>query len=109
MPESLLNFRFRRTTLKYQELLIALEKHHRQGSTAGAIRQKKVETRAPMEIEMAGGMTGKVREKSWTSHCKLPTKEQEKATGDCKASKLEHTEGTQVAKDANCGGKRSWQ
>ena len=55
MLESLLNFRFRGTTLKYADLLVALENLIiDKVSTVPTVRQNRVDTRAPMEVGMAG-------------------------------------------------------
>ena len=76
--ESLLNCRFRGETLKYEELLVALENIITDRvSTVPTSRQKKVDASALLEIGMATRrVTAKVREKqetseSWTSRCKL--------------------------------------
>ena len=54
MLESVLNLRFREATPKYEEHLIAWESIIiDKASTAPTIRQKKVNTSAPMEIGMA--------------------------------------------------------
>ena len=53
MPESLLDFRLRGTTLKYEELLIPLENIMiDKVSTVPTTRQKKIDTSAPQEIGM---------------------------------------------------------
>ena len=53
MPETVLNFGFRSMTLKYEEVLIALENTIiDKVSTAPTTRQKKVGTSAPQEIAM---------------------------------------------------------
>ena len=52
MLGSLLNFRIRGTTLTYDELLIALENIDKV-STVQTSKQKKFDTRAPMEIGVA--------------------------------------------------------
>ena len=53
MLVSLLNFRIRGTTLTYDELLIALENIIDKVSTVQTSKQKKFDTRAPMEIGVA--------------------------------------------------------
>ena len=59
MPESLLNNRFRGTTLPYEELLIALEIFIMDKvTTHSASKVKKIDTSAPMEIGMAAGTDG---------------------------------------------------
>ena len=51
MPESLLNFRFRGTTMCYDELLIALEKIIIDNvATILTARNREVDTSAPMKI-----------------------------------------------------------
>ena len=58
MPESLLNHRFRGTTLPYEDLLIALEnKIIDKVTTHSALKVKNIDTSAPMEIGMAAGRT----------------------------------------------------
>ena len=54
MPESLLNFRFRGTTVSYAEVLIALLNNviHK-ASTVPTGRHKKLDSSAPMDIGMA--------------------------------------------------------
>ena len=56
MLESLLNYRFRGTTLPYEELLIALTVD--KVTTQSASKVKKVDTSAPMEFAMAAGTDG---------------------------------------------------
>ena len=80
MPESLLNLRFRGATLKYEELLIALE---------NIIIHK-----------MPTVPTTRQTSESWTSHCKLSTEEQAKATGRPEKLQAGTHRGTQVAKVA---------
>ena len=59
MPESLLNHRFRGTTLPYEELLIALENIIiDKVTTHSALKVKNIDTSAPMEIGMAAGTDG---------------------------------------------------
>ena len=59
MPESLLNYRFRGTTLPYEELFIALENITIDKVTAHSTSKvKKIDTSAPMEIGMAAGTDG---------------------------------------------------
>ena len=54
MPESLLNYRFRGTTMPYNELIIALENIIiDKVSTVHTARSRKHDTSAPMEIGMA--------------------------------------------------------
>ena len=54
MPESLLNYRFRGTTMSYSELFVALENIIvDKVATVRAVRVKKNDTSAPMEIGMA--------------------------------------------------------
>ena len=59
MPVSLLNYRFRGTTLPYEELLIALENIiiHKV-TTHPAPTMNKIDTSAPMEIGKAAGTDG---------------------------------------------------
>ena len=57
MPESLLNCRFRRTTLLYEELLTALENIIMDKvTTLSAGKGKKTDTSAPLEVGMAAGI-----------------------------------------------------
>ena len=59
MPESLLNYRFRGTTLPCEELLIALENIIiDKVATHSAFKMKKMDTSAQMEIGMAAGTDG---------------------------------------------------
>ena len=59
MPESLLNYRFRGTTLPHEELLIALENIViDKVTTHSTSKVKKIDTSAPMEIGMAAGTEG---------------------------------------------------
>ena len=58
MPESLRNYRFRGTTLPYEELLIALENIKDKVTTPSASKVKKIDTSAPREIGMAAGTDG---------------------------------------------------
>ena len=60
MPESLLNCRFRGTTLAYEELLIALENSIMDKVTTLSVpKVQKIDTSKPMEIGMAAGTDGK--------------------------------------------------
>ena len=53
-PESLLNYKFRRTTMSYSELLVALENIIiDKVATVPTARSRSNDTRAPMEIGMA--------------------------------------------------------
>ena len=84
VPESLLNYRFRGTTLPHEELLIALENIIVDKVTSHSISN----TSAPMEIGMAKGT-----EKLLNLQCKQCTREQEaKVDGTRKRSQLECTE-----------------
>ena len=59
MPDSLLNYQFRGTTLPHTELLIALENFIKvKVTTHSASKVKKIDTSAPMEIGMAAGTDG---------------------------------------------------
>ena len=59
MPESLVNCRFRGTTLPHEELLIALENVVIDKVTRhSASKVKKTDTSAPMDIGMAAGTDG---------------------------------------------------
>ena len=59
MPGSLLNYRFRGTTLPYEELLIALKNIILdKATTHSAHNVKKIDTSAPMEIGVAAGTDG---------------------------------------------------
>ena len=59
MPEGLLNYRFRGTTMLYSELIVALENIIiDKVATVPAVRSKKQDTRAPMEIGMAAREDG---------------------------------------------------
>ena len=59
MPESLLNYRFRGTTLPHEELLVALENIITdKATTHSATKVKKIDTSAPLEIGMAAGTGG---------------------------------------------------
>ena len=54
MPESLLNYRFRGTTMSYSELLVALENIIiDKVATVPTVRSRRADTSAPMEIGMA--------------------------------------------------------
>ena len=53
MLESLLNHRFRGTTMSYSELLVSLENIIDKAATVSTVRNRKVDTSAPMEIGMA--------------------------------------------------------
>ena len=83
MPESLLNYRFRSTTLPYEELLISLENMILDMvTTHSASKVKKIDTSAPLEIGMAAGTDGdkhskKGTEKPLNSQRKQCAKEQE--------------------------------
>ena len=69
MPESLLNFRFRGTTLPYEELLVALE-HITidKVTTRSTSKVKKIDTSAPVEIGMAPGTDGEETFEEETPH-----------------------------------------
>ena len=57
--ESLLNYRFRCTTLPYEELLITLENIIiDKVTTHSAPKVKKIDTSAPMDVGMAAGADG---------------------------------------------------
>ena len=59
MPESLLNNRFRGTTMSYSELLLALENIiNDKVATVRTVRRRKNDTSAPMEIGMAAKEDG---------------------------------------------------
>ena len=59
MPEILLNYRFRGTTMSYDELIIALENIIiDKVSTVSTARSRKYDTSAPMEIGMASKEVG---------------------------------------------------
>ena len=59
MPESLLHYRFRGTTLPYEELLTALKNISiDKVTTHAAPAVKKIDTSAPMDIGMAAGTDG---------------------------------------------------
>ena len=59
MPERLLNYRFRGTTLPYEELLIALENIIIEMLTTHSVSKvKKIDTSAPKEIGMVAGTDG---------------------------------------------------
>ena len=58
MPESLLNYRLRGTTLSYEGLLIALENILDKVTTHSVSKVKKIDTNAPVEIGMAAGIDG---------------------------------------------------
>ena len=59
MPESLLNYRFRGTTMSYSELIVALENIIvDKVATDPTARSKKHDTSAPMEIGMAAKEDG---------------------------------------------------
>ena len=59
MPESLLNCRFRGTTLPYEEVLVALENIIiDKVTTQSASKVDKIDTSAPLEIGMAAGTDG---------------------------------------------------
>ena len=107
MPESLLNYGFRGTTISYGEPIIALENVIvDRVATVPTARSRKRDTSAPMEIGMAAKKKmEKVRAKEeirklWTSRCRLSTKEQAKENGDSakvkigmrKAAKVERME-----------------
>ena len=83
MPESLLNYRLRGTTLPYEELLIALENIIiDKVTTHSTSKEKNIDTSAPMEIGMAAGTDGEEAfeegtEKHLKSQCRQCTGEQE--------------------------------
>ena len=83
MPESLVNCRFRGTTLPHEELLIALENVIIDKVTRhSASKVKKIDTSAPMDIGMAAGTDGEEAfEEGDGKHlilqCKQCTREQE--------------------------------
>ena len=59
IPESLLNFRFRGTTLPYKEMLLALENIIMGKVTTHSVsRVQKIDTSTLMEIGMAAGTNG---------------------------------------------------
>ena len=65
MPQSLLNFRFRGTTMCYDELLIALEKIIIDNvATFLTARNRKVDTNAPMKIGMSTKDDGELDERT---------------------------------------------
>ena len=80
MPESLLNYRFRGTTLPYEELLIALENMITDKVTIHSVSKlKKIDTNAPMEIGVAAGTD---RSKKGTEkHLNLQCRQCFKGTG----------------------------
>ena len=83
MPENLLNYRFRGTTLPYEELLIAQENIIvDKVTTHSASKVKKIDTSAPMEIGMASGTDGEEtfeegRGRHLNLQCRQCTREQE--------------------------------
>ena len=83
MPQSLVNCRFRGTTLPHEELLIALENVIIDKVTRhSASKVKKTDTSAPMDIGMAAGTDGEEAfEEGYGKHlilqCKQCTREQE--------------------------------
>ena len=100
MPGSLLNFRFRGTTLKYEELLIALEPIIiDKVSTTPTTRQKKVDTSAPMEIGIAAKDDSESSRGGDQRIMDIALPAVQKGTGKRYAG----------GKDANRGGKNSWQ
>ena len=65
MPERLLNFRLRGRTMSHSELLVALENIIIKVASVPTARNRKIDTRAPMEIGMAAKDDGeKLREGS---------------------------------------------
>ena len=59
MPENLLNYRFRGTTMSYSELLVALENIIiDKVATVPTARSRKNDTSAPMEIGLAAKEDG---------------------------------------------------
>ena len=90
MPGSLLNNRFRRTRLPYEELLIALENIIIDSvTTHSAPKVKKIYTSAPLETGMAAGADGEETFKEGCGkhlnlqcmQCKQCTREQAKVDG----------------------------
>ena len=76
MPESVLTYRFRGTTLPYEELLITLESIIIDKVTTHSPKVKKIDTSAPMDIGMAAGADGKEAfEEGWNLQCKQCTRE----------------------------------
>ena len=83
MPQSLVNCRFRGTTLPHEELLIALENVIIDKVTRHSVSKvNKTDTSAPMDIGMVAGTDGEEAfEEGYGKHlilqCKQCTKEQE--------------------------------
>ena len=99
MPESLLNNRFRGTTLLHEELLNALDNIITDKvTTHSASKVKKIDTSAPMQIGLAAGTDGEETFEEWYGknlnlQCKQCTREQEaKEDGTEEGSRLECTE-----------------
>ena len=78
MPETLLNHRFRGTTLPYEELLIELDNIViDEVATHSVSKVKKIDTSAPMEIGMAEKGSKKGTEKRLNLQCKQCAREHE--------------------------------
>ena len=88
MPESLLNYRFRGTTMSYSGIIIALENTIvDKVSTVPSSKNRRNDTSAPMEIGMAAREDGEGASQeeigeSWSLCCTPSTKEQVKENGD---------------------------
>ena len=109
MPESLLNYRFRGTTMPYDELIIALENIIiDKVSTVPTARNRKHDTSAPMEIEWQRKKMERIQAKketseSWTLLCRAVYK----GTGKGKWG-FGKGQGWNE-KGSKGGGKNSWQ
>ena len=114
MPESLLNYRFRGTTVSYSEIIVALENIIvDMVSTIPSSKSRKTDTSAPMEIGMTAKETEKVRAKKeiielWISRCRLSTMEQAKENGDSAKVKIGMRRAAKVARmEERIRGKRA--
>ena len=120
MPQSLLNYRFRGTTLPYEELLSALENILiDKVTTHSASEVKKIDTSAPMETGMAARSGGEEAfEEGYGKPSEFTVQAVYKGTGakggwnGGKGPNLECTEKLQqlarVNKGANRAGKGQW-
>ena len=113
MPESLLNYRFRGTTMSYSELIIALENIIvDKVSTVTSNKSRRNDTSAPMEIGMAVKQNGEnvSQERDQRRIMDLVLQAAYKGTGKGKLGSGKgqnwNEKGGKGGKD---GGKNSWQ
>ena len=69
MPESLLNCRFRGTTMSYSELIVALENIIDKVATVPTTKSRKCDTSAPMEIGMTAKENGESMSQEGDPRC----------------------------------------